>query len=920
MPFDGILFGSRVMTALEAHTSIPAKEAIVAAPGVDDAQWDKSYEGPTGGVITVTSEMGEPIHKLATRGVLFWAEMDAKIFSLERKKRLVALKSQDEYIKARLDKDFQKPWFAKRLSNELVELDEMTYQEVLIRLASLLYVSSRSAWIDETYKSLFTKFFRRVEERLSTKDNASLIASVERLGDPHIITTLLTSRYPAAVTALMKSQDAQYFLSICKTKGQKPVPFVPRLDEDFETWMKKDSLWQSENIEAVVDQDVGRTCILHGPVAAKYSTRINEPIKEILGNINASHISNILAERYEGKANAVPAIEHFAFEPASLPQPAALDQISITAEGDCITYTITSETLPSAESWYSSIAGGAQTWRQAVFAKEILWGQKRHASPFRQIFTPRPHMSVDIIHPNDPYRTVMVLRLVDSKIPEVARVSACNNNNIRLDLFERSQLSGNILELPLRFSYHPEIPFLPIRERLEVRNLRIKQFYYKLWFGEECDFTATPETDFLGEEMTITQEAVRKFTRTLRIGSTSPSSKAGTYAPIDMAMVIAWKALTKPLFLKALDGDLIRLVHLSNKYEAIADVEPIRVGDVVSSKARVREIANTDSGVRIEVFGQIIRNGQAVLNVVTQFLYRGTTVDDKILFKEKDEPIMEQHLKTATDVRVLMSKSWFDLQNSDFDLLDSHIQFKLRTRASAEYKGQSKRLTTYGRVLAKVAESGMPILIANVNYEVHDAHGNPLMEYLARHATMRDRRVLFDSPPPTRVLPIAIPASNKEYAQVSGDFNPIHVSSTFSQLASLPGTITHGMYTSAVARNLVQSWEGDNSINRFRSFTCSFVGMVLPRDKLQLEIQHFGMICGRKIFSVVVSKDGTGETVLQGEAEIEEPKTAYVFTGQGSQEQGMGMELYAKSPVAKALWDKADAHLMERFGEYFFIK
>ena len=65
----------------------------------------------------------------------------------------------------------------------------------------------------------------------------------------------------------------QHFLLLCQRRGQKPVPFVPCLDDNFEFFFKKDSLWQSEDLEAVVDQDVGRTCILQGPMAVKYSNK-----------------------------------------------------------------------------------------------------------------------------------------------------------------------------------------------------------------------------------------------------------------------------------------------------------------------------------------------------------------------------------------------------------------------------------------------------------------------------------------------------------------------------------------------------------------------------------------------------------------------------------------------------------------------
>ncbi len=64
------------------------------------------YEGAVGGVITVKSEMGEPIHKLATRGVLLWAELDRDFFQVEPKERRVTLIEQRKhYLIERINAD-----------------------------------------------------------------------------------------------------------------------------------------------------------------------------------------------------------------------------------------------------------------------------------------------------------------------------------------------------------------------------------------------------------------------------------------------------------------------------------------------------------------------------------------------------------------------------------------------------------------------------------------------------------------------------------------------------------------------------------------------------------------------------------------------------------------------------------------------
>jgi fatty acid synthase subunit alpha len=45
--------------------------------------------------------------------------------------------------------------------------------------------------------------------------------------------------YPLTMEQLLASKDKAYFLTISQRPGQKPVPFIPILDTDFEVWFKK---------------------------------------------------------------------------------------------------------------------------------------------------------------------------------------------------------------------------------------------------------------------------------------------------------------------------------------------------------------------------------------------------------------------------------------------------------------------------------------------------------------------------------------------------------------------------------------------------------------------------------------------------------------------------------------------------------
>src|SRR5205807_7122596 len=68
----------------------------------------------------------------------------------------------------------------------------------------------------------------------------------------------------------------------------------------------------------------------------------------------------------------------------------------------------------------------------------------------------------------------------------------------------------------------------------------------------------------------------------------------------------------------------------------------------------------------------------------------------------------------------------------------------------------------------------------------------------------------------------------RQYAEASGDRNPIHLDETFARSAGLPGVIAHGMLTMAFANQMVTDWLGDRSL--LRRLQGRFAGMVVPGD------------------------------------------------------------------------------------------
>ncbi|KAF8907276.1 fatty acid synthase [Gymnopilus junonius] len=926
MPFDGFLFASRVMVAKEAHTSSSVKDLIVAATGVDDSAWEGTYTKPTGGILTVRSELGEPIHKVATRAVKLWKEFDDTIFKLPKEKRTLWLTERKEEIISKLNKDFAKPWFGwKKDGSVASDLADMTYEETVLRMIRLMFVSHQKRWVDISLRNLVGDWLRRIEERFAGVNGSgtkpSILQSYQTLDDPLPFVETFFHKYPLAAEQLLAAEDTAYFLAISQRPGQKPVPFIPVLDATFEVWFKKDSLWAAEDIEAVFDQDPQRVCILQGPVAAKWSVKKDEPVKELLGNINKSLIQRLLERTYSGDASSVPVVEYL----AASPKPVAknLPGVARIENGSSVTYEFGSQ-LPDTSAWLETLSGSELSWLRAlVTSKTIVQGTSYIDNPLRRVLAPRVGQKVVISYSGSVATSVTAFgaarsygqHIDDFKALEI--VYDVKTKQIALTIFE--ERLGSSIPLSLKFEYKPSQGFAPIHEIAVGRNQRIKAFYWKLWYGDNEDLpTIDIREKFIGPEVTIKAEDVQQFCAV--VGNQGEAFKAvrndKIQAPMDFAIVTGWQAIMKSIFPAAIDGDLLKLVHLSNGFRIVDGASPLAVGDICKAEASIISVINAPEGKIVKVKGYVYRQGQRVIEVVSAFLYRGRFTDYENTFDTTEEPDYSVLLENDAAVGVLQSKEWFDWENTSSPLLaGTTLIFRIQSQVAFKDRTNYRNVSVTGDIFVR-NQLKVLVKVGSVEFQQDDSHGNPVLAYLQRHGTPLGVMTPLECYSLTNSdvsTAFNAPLTNEPYSKVSGDFNPIHINPYFSNFASLPATITHGLWSSAATRRYVETVVAKGHPERVIAYDVNFVGMVIPGQALEVKIRHVGMRDGNIVVNITTTND-QGEKVLQGSAEVAQPNTVYVFTGQGSQEPGMGMDLYNSSPAARAVWDGADTHLLAVYG------
>ncbi|KFI63716.1 Fatty acid synthase [Bifidobacterium cuniculi] len=278
MPVDGVLVGTAVMTAKEAHTSPEVKQLLVATPGLSAAVGDDDVFAPLGEAWVPSGEARGGV----SSGL---SHLHADIYELENAsarcgRLLVRVMKHPEELESRRDEIVAaldataKPYFG--------DLGTMTYLDWARRFAELSF-----PWADPTYADRFLHLLQRIEARVVDLDHGSFTplfgqrADVE--DDPFGAIETLAARYPQAGDLIVAPTDEAWFTTLVR-EYPKPMPFVPAIDHDLLRWWGQDQLWQSEDPRYPADA----VRIIPGPISVGGITTVDEPVADILARFEAA--------------------------------------------------------------------------------------------------------------------------------------------------------------------------------------------------------------------------------------------------------------------------------------------------------------------------------------------------------------------------------------------------------------------------------------------------------------------------------------------------------------------------------------------------------------------------------------------------------------------------------------------------------
>jgi len=883
MPVDAIFVGTLAMACREATASPSVKAALAAAPG--DLGWVGRGQAK-GGVTSGQSQLNADIHYLDNAAARCGRLLDQVAGDAE-----AVARRRDEIVEA-LSRT-AKPW--------LGDLEAMTWADLLERMVELMATGRHGryedgAWPDLTYRQRVLDTVHRAEARLAglavndglDRPVASALPTPADLDDPAAALAAFLARWPAARTTRIHPADVGWFVHrVCARPG-KPVPFVPVIDADVRRWFKADSLWQAQDDRFDADQ----VLVIPGPAGVAGIRAADEPVADLLGRFDRAFVAALEARGAKPRAlDALPT--HRAI--AAPPRPPG---VRFEPNGHELVVRVVD--AAAADGWLAWLGARFRGPLAGLLCADTLTeGGRVVPNPVARLFAPVTGATL-ILDPDEDGALVRATYRplgADGERAELIRTSDGLTLGLACEADEALDFELAIRPRLTRYRHTFDLVGAGMAGAIEA-------FYRRVLFD------APPEPVALFEpataEVTVPADLARAYRRVTGWRAERPAAGPAPALALNQVFSIAWPAVYRTLACEDLAAGLLRLVHLDHAVAPLA-AWPLRPDEAIAVAAAVTRVEDHPGHRLVTVVAELSQGGAPAARLTAGFHIRGPFGESPFAARAQERVHQTVALDTAGRLAFL----------TDHEALTFTADPAVGDRLTFDLTlGERRPRTGPARFTAAGAIRRGDDVIGAVALDLEAA--------LAEHPVCALLAVLAEGDDAERATPSRLlaeaeavaPAAMDAFAEVGGDRNPIHRSALAARLAGLEAPIVHGMWTAARLHAFVVDAVAGGDAGRVGDFSARFSAPVLPGEALVLRASRVAARDGDLVLTAEArARRGDAEHPVAAARVVLRPgRTAYVFPGQGIQQREMGMAAYLRSPAARRVWDRADAHCREHLG------